>query len=298
MSVHSNIVSYEIYNEVNDSTWWDGSIAQYNQVLQRGAAAVRLGNPQAQVILSGFVFPDYDWLSATCEDFGNGSTFDVAPFHAYPETWEDSTVETYLDDQYYDYYVPELERRCSGQAVWVNELGFATTKGKTEQQQSYWWARAFATFLADSKIQQLGVYQVRDVPPGQGVIGSDANYHLGITTVHRKPKLAYYTLGMLVGLLPPGEITTADGELDVHVTSGKEVEPYFHLLRRKDGHQILFVYDKGGRAAFSIGVSSQGSSAFFYSLDGTRKKFPSFDGTTLRNVQLVPGEISIIEIVP
>ncbi|MBA3912863.1 MAG: beta-galactosidase [Acidobacteriales bacterium] len=298
MSVHPNIVSYEIYNEVNDSTWWDGTVKQYNYVLQHGAEAIRRGNPRAQVILSGFVFPDYDWLSAICDDYGNGSAFDVAPFHAYPETWEDSTVETYLDAQYYDYYVPELSRHCGGQPIWVNELGFATTEGKTEQQQSYWWARAFGTFLADSKIQDLGIYQIRDVPPGQGVIGSDANYHLGITTVHRKPKLAYFTIGMLVKLLPPGVLTTADNELTVNVTSGQEGEPYFHLFRRQDGHQILFAYDKMGSPTVSIHLATAGTTANFYALDGTKKPYLNFDGTTLSNVQLAPGEISIIEVAP
>ncbi len=33
--------------------------------------------------------------------------WDITPFHAYPETWEEQTVETYLDEQYYDYFVPE-----------------------------------------------------------------------------------------------------------------------------------------------------------------------------------------------
>jgi hypothetical protein len=298
MSVHGNVFSYEIYNEVNDSLWWDGSIAQYNDVLEQGAAAIRQGDPNAEVILSGLVFPDYDWMLAICETYGNGRSFDVAPFHAYPETWESSTVETYLDVQYYSYYVPEVKRGCGNQPIWINELGFATTKGKTEHQQAYWWARAFATYLSDPNIEELGIYEVKDLRPGSGVIGSEANYHLGITKKDRTPKLAFFTIGMLVKLLKPGRISTADGELSVTVTSGREIGPHYHLFKRPDGHQILFAYDKHGTPTISVSLLTPGRKAIEYSLDGTSTVYRSFDGFTLSNVQLSPAEIRIFEIVP
>jgi hypothetical protein len=298
MRIHRNILSYEIYNEVNDSLWWDGTVERYNRVLQKGATAIRRADPRAQVIMSGLVFPDYDWMLAICEIYGNSGSFDVAPFHAYPETWENSTVESYLDVQYYDYYVPEIRQQCGGQPIWINELGFATTKGKTEQQQAYWWARAFATYLSDPSIKELGIYEVKDLRPGSGAIGSDANYHLGITKKDRTPKLAYFTIGMLVKLLRPGIITTADGELSVTVTSGQEGEPYFHLFKRPDGHQILFAYDKKCSLTVNLSLLTSGSKAIAYALNGTSTRFTSFDGMTLSNVRLSPGKISIFEIFP
>src|SRR4051794_33402616 len=298
MSIHRNIVSYEIYNEVNDSVWWDGNKAQYNAVLQQGATAIRKGNPRAQVLMAGLVFPDYDWLSEVCEDYGNSRSFDIAPFHAYPETWETSTVETYLDAQYNNYYVPEIEQQCNRQPIWINELGFANTKGKTEQQQAYWWARAFATFLSDAHIEELGIYQIRDVPKGQGVIGGEANYPLGITKKDRTPKLAYYTVGMLVSLLKQGSITTADADITVNVTSGQAIEPYYHLFKRSDGHQILFAYDKQGTPTVSLTSKIPGSRVVSYALNGKGRRYLGFNGLTLSNVQLGPGEIGIFEIFP
>ncbi len=298
MSVHPNIVSYEIYNEVDSTQWWNGTAAQYDAVLRRGAAAVNAGSPDAQVIMGGLVFPDYDWLNPICSDYRSGGSFQIAPFHAYPETWDDSTVETYLDTQYYDWYIPELRFRCGNQPVWLNELGYATTLGKTRQMQAYWWARAYATFLADAHIQELGIYQIRDEPAGNPVIGGEANYHLGITTVKREPKEAYYTVGMLVQLLPQGTITTADGELTEAVTSGQAVEPYYHLFRRPDGHQIVFAYDKQGTPTVSLTLAAPGSTAVSYTLDGMAATYPSFDGRTLSGVELMPGQISIFEIIP
>jgi polysaccharide biosynthesis protein PslG len=298
MSVHGNIRSYEIYNEVNDSVWWDGTVTEYNQVLRVGAAAIRHGDPKAQVVMSGLVFPDYDWMLAICETYHDGNRFDVAPFHAYPETWESSTVETYLDVHYYAYYVPEVKYQCGNQPIWINELGFATTKGKTEHEQAYWWARAFSTYLSDPNIQELGIYEIKDLPPGNGVIGGDANYHLGITRKDRTPKLAYFTIGMLVKLLKPGHITTADRELSVTVTANSEVEPHYHLFKRPDGHQILFAYDKRANAKINISLMTPGRRAIAYSLDGRSAPYASFDGFTLRDVELSPGQISIFEIVP
>jgi hypothetical protein len=59
---HRNIRSFEIYNEENVPLWWDGTVAEYNQVLLRGAAAIRLANPGAEVLLRGLVFPDVAFL--------------------------------------------------------------------------------------------------------------------------------------------------------------------------------------------------------------------------------------------
>ena len=298
MSVHGNILSYEIYNEVNDSTWWDGSVRAYNEVLKEGAIAIRRGDPNAQVIMAGLVFPDYDWLSQICEDYGNSASFDIAPFHAYPETWETSTVETYLDAQYYKYFVPEVEQQCKQQPIWINELGFATVKGVTETQQAYWWARAFATFLSDAHIQELGIYQIRDVPKRHDVIGGEANYHLGITKQDRTRKLAFFTVGMLAQLLRAGTITTADADVSMNVTSGQAIEPYYHLFTRPDGHQILFAYDKQGTPTVNLTLSTPGTRATWYGLDGKKQLFRNFNGTTLSGVKLAPGQIGVWEILP
>lgn len=298
MSVHRNILSYELWNEIDNTDFWVGTMTQYDDLLKAGALAIRAGNPNVQVFMAGLVFPDYDWLNSLCSDAQAGKYFDVAPFHAYPETWDDSTVENYLDVQYYGWYVPEVKHRCGGQPIWMNEMGYATTPGRTERQQAYWWARAYATYLSDDHIAELGIYQIRDVPPGQSVIGGAANYHLGITTKDRVPKMAYFTLTALVKLLPQGMLTTADGQLSETVTAGVAVAPYYHLFERQDGHQIVFAYDKQGTPTVNLTLPVAGTKAISYSLDGTATPYTNFDGRTLIGVGLAPGEISIFEIVP
>jgi hypothetical protein len=39
---------------------------------------------------------DDDWLLSLI-DAGDAPSYDILPFHAYPETWENTTVEQYLD---------------------------------------------------------------------------------------------------------------------------------------------------------------------------------------------------------
>lgn len=299
LSDNPNVLSYEIYNEENDSFWWDGTVAEYNDVLAQGAAAVRAADADAEVILGGFVFPEFEWIDDICSG-GNATAFDVAPFHAYPETWSRNnvTVESYLDAQYTDWYVPAVENTCAGQPIWINEMGFATTPGKTEADQANWWARAVSTFLADPEVEHIGVYEIKDLPEGSEVIGDEANYYLGLSYTDRTPKLAYHTVDLLTDLLDTGTITTADAEAAVEVTSGPSGRLYHHLFKRPDGAQVLFVYDTRKSPTVSVTLETPGATATRYALDGTATAHGAFDGTTLSGVSLSAGTVAIFRIDP
>ena len=151
------------------------------------------------------VYNEEKWLGTICEEHHLGRMFAIAPFHAYPETWTppDVRVENYLSGAYRSEYLPILQSACNNQPVWINELGYATTPGRSEAAQADWWVRAFGTFLADSAVSHLGIYALKDLAPDQPVIGDAPNYHLGLMHVDRKPKLAYRTVQMLVRLMGP-----------------------------------------------------------------------------------------------
>jgi hypothetical protein len=296
---HPNVLSYEIYNEQNTALWWDGTRARYMATLRHGARAIRAADPDAQVLLGGFVFPDDDWLGALTQA-GYDRYYQITPFHAYPETWTppEVTVENYLGSQYHDHFVPTNNELGGGEPIWINELGFATVPGTSEEQQANWWARAMSTFLAEPEIEHLGIYELKDLPEGEPAIGDEPNYHLGLTYPDRTPKLAFYTVDLLTDLLDIGRITAADAEARVTVTGGTARELYHHLFKRPDGSQILFVYDKLGSPTVRITLSAPGSRAYQYALDGSRSRHRAFRGRTLRNVQLTPGSVSIFQIDP
>jgi polysaccharide biosynthesis protein PslG len=56
-------------------------------------------------------------------------------------------VENYLGTQYRDYFVVYNNTQGEGEPLWINEMGYAMTPGRTEEQQANWFARAISTFF-------------------------------------------------------------------------------------------------------------------------------------------------------
>jgi polysaccharide biosynthesis protein PslG len=295
---HRSLRSYEIYNEENVPLWWDGSARDYAVVLRRGSEAVRRADPDAQVLLGGMVWPDADWLETACDN-GRGP-FDLLPFHAYPETWtpDSVTVENYLGPGYREDFLEQADALCGRKAVWINEAGFATTPGKTERQQAEWWVRAFATFLAEPRVEHIGIYEIRDQRQGTAVIGDAPNYYLGLIRTDGTRKLAFETIKLLVRLFGADSITVADAELRVRVTQGKAARLYQHLFRRPDGRQLVFVWDRMGSPTVELELERPGSRVTAFELDGRGSQWGDTAGNSIRRVSLVPGQVRIFEVEP
>jgi hypothetical protein len=296
---HPNLRSYEIYNEINDPVWWDGSIEAYRETLKQASLAIRAADPDAQVILAGFVFPDDDWLGELTGS-GYAQYYDITPFHAYPETWTepDTVVENYLDTQYHDFFVVYNNTQGEAEPIWINEMGYAMTPGRTEQQQANWFARAISTFLADPEIEHIGIYEIKDLPQDSAVIGDEANHYLGLTYPDRTKKLSFYTVDLLTDLLDVGAITPVDAQAAVTVTAGEAQALYHHLFKRPDGSQVLFIYDKSGAPTVTITLQTPGATAYRYQLNGNSSEYPNFDGRTISDLNLMPGEVTIFRIEP
>jgi polysaccharide biosynthesis protein PslG len=295
---YPNVLSYEIYNEQNAPLWWDGSIEQYKETLRHAALAIRAADPDAQVILGGFVLPDVDWLRSITQS-GHARYYDITTFHAYPETWtsSDVVVENYLDARYRE-FVRDNKRLGQAEPIWINEMGFAMTPGKSELDQANWWARAVSTFVADPYVEHIGVYEIKDLPLGKESIGDEKNHYLGLTRADRTKKLAFHTVALLTDLLAVGKITPVDGDLTVTVSGGQAGDVQSHLFRRPDGKQVLFIYDKSGNPTIRLSLRNPGKTAVRYQLDGTSTQYASFDGRTLDNIELTGGNVAIFRIDP
>jgi polysaccharide biosynthesis protein PslG len=291
---HRSILSYEIYNEENVPLWWDGTPADYARVLGDAARAVRHGDPGAQVLLGGMVWPDVNWLEHTCD--GGHAVFDVVPFHAYPETWtpDSVTVENYLGPGFGD-FLSQADRLCGRKPVWINEAGFATSPGKTERQQAEWWARAFATFLAAPRVEHLGIYEIRDQQQNTPVIGDSPNYYLGLIRRDGGRKVAFETVKLLVRLFKSDSITVADSALAVRVTRGKPGKLYQHLFVRRDGSQVLFLWDRTGSPVVEATLPREFTRVTSYDLDGRGTEWRDSGPTAIRGIELKPGVVRIFE---
>jgi hypothetical protein len=295
---HRSIASYEIYNEENVPLWWDGTPADYERVLASGGDAIRRIAPDAEVLLGGMVWPDLDWLETACA--GGDQVFDVLPFHAYPETWtpDSVTVENYLGPGFRTDFVREADELCGRKPIWINETGFATTPGKTERQQAEWWVRAFATFLAEPRVEHLGIYEIRDQRKDTPVIGDAPNYYLGLVRRDGGRKLAFETVKLLVRLFGNDSITVADSALEVRVTSARSAKPYSHLFVRPDGRQLVFVWDRTGRSTVELELPRPVERVTQYDLDGRASEWKDFDGRTIRGVTLGRDTVGIFEAGP
>jgi hypothetical protein len=253
---YRSIVSYEIYNEENTSLWWEGSAEEYARVLREGADAIRRADPDAQVFLGGMVWPDLEWLEHACED-GHAS-FDVLPFHAYPETWTPDSITV-------------------------------------EKDQAEWWVRALATFLAEPRVEQIGIYEIKDQPLGTAVIGDAPNYYLGLIRRDGSPKLAFETIRLLVRLFNSDSITVADPLLRVRVTAGSAGQLHQHLFIRPDGRQLVFVWDKSGSPTVELRLPASPGTITAYAIDGRSSPWKNVEGKTIRGVALQPGSVRIFQ---
>ena len=293
-----SILSYEIYNEENVPLWWEGSATDYAQVLWSGAEAIRKADPDAQILLGGMVWPDLEWLESACRN-GHGP-FDVLPFHAYPETWTPDSVrvENYLGAGYRRSFLPEADQQCGRRPIWINEVGFATTPGVSERSQAEWWARAFASFIAEPRVEHLGIYEIRDQQQGTAVIGDAPNYFLGLTRVDGTRKLAFATVKLLVELFGSDSITVADSELRVRITSGRAGELYHHLFIRPDGRRIAFVWDRRSSPTVNLEFTKPLSQVTAYSIDGGSSPWAGLIEQSISGVRLEPGRVRIFLIEP
>jgi polysaccharide biosynthesis protein PslG len=297
MRRHRNLSSYEIYNEENVRQWWDGSPAAYNEVLNRAAEAVQAGNPDAEVLLGGMVFPDAEWTEHVCSDERNRRSIAVIPFHAYPETWTpaDVVVENYLGPGFAR-FVSEADASCGPKPIWINEMGYATTPGVTETDQARWWVRAVATFAATPRIEHLGIYEIKDLRQDQPVIGDAPNYHLGLTHVDRRKKLAFSTVARLVSMLSGHRIAWRAPQVTASAATSLP-EVYRHLFTRADGRQWLFLWTRQQRSVVDVQLSKADSRAAEFALDGTPVSDLAIVEGTLPRITLEPGAVRFFEIV-
>lgn len=295
MRGHRNVASYEIYNEENVAQWWDGSAARYNDVFQRAAKAVKAADPRAKVLLGGMVYPDEAWIEHVCGEGQSGSLIDIVPFHAYPETWTPPgvDVERYLGSDFADGFLHSVDTTCGRKPIWINETGFATVAGRSEHEQADWWVRAIVSFAAEPRVEQIGIYEIKDLQPERAAIGDVPNYHLGLTRTDRSRKLAFQTVRMMVALF--GGTVTIEAP---RTNPSTRQDLFVYAFHRDDGRQLVAAWTKSGTQIVDVSVTRRATRALEHRLDGSTIPYPAFTTGTLSEVELHPGTARVFELVP
>jgi polysaccharide biosynthesis protein PslG len=291
-----SVISYEIYNEENTRLWWDGTASQYARVYRETAESLRRVVRGIGVLPGGLVWPDAQWLSAVCEADG---AIAAAAVHLYAETWtpDSVTLERAIRDLAGPEFLETVNGACGRAPVWANEVGFATTRGKTERDQAEWWVRAIAGLAADPRVTLVGIYEIKDLAPGREVIGEPENYHLGLTRADRSPKLAFYTVRRLLALLDR-PFTVEPVDVTVHTPTGGS-RPEVRLFRRDDGRQVLVAWVPPGGTGATIDVQliAAARQAVGYALDGAALPV-AVHGRRIEGLRVVPGAPRMLLIDP
>jgi hypothetical protein len=297
---HRNVLSYEIWLEQNSEMWWTGTRDQYKAVLKAAAQALRAADPDCQVLIGGLTFADYEWIEG-CTQADFEQYYDVVPFHCYHETWgpEGVPLEASLGEQYREWFVPALDERGGGKTIWMTECGYSTLD-RSEEQQANYIARAVSYFFADpdtlNRIDRFTYYELKDLAPGAMKIGDDHNYHFGLCRADGTKKLAFHTYRLLVTLLDGKVVVPADYEVTLRATGGSFGDEHHHLLKRSDGTQVLFLYDRENAVTCDVTLPLRGDTCTKWNLDGTSVTWDDFDGRTISDIPLMPEQVWIFEI--
>ncbi|NIM04716.1 MAG: cellulase family glycosylhydrolase [Armatimonadetes bacterium] len=311
MELHSNVVSFEIWNEWDNELWWSGTFAQYKTLLLNAhdaISAVYATDPD--MILGGLSYPNCVAINAltpgTSEQY-----YEIVPFHAYAERDpRRDHVEKYFDDYEWGEFVSIVNNNGEGEPIWINEDGYSTLD-RTEAMQRSYFVRAIAHFFASDdslgEIDHYCAYEIKDLDPNAPVIGPEDVRYLGLCEYDRTKKLAFNAVKMMVSLLDDETITTPENhEVTLEATSGHFGDEYWRLIKRDEGggdvSQVLVVYDKKNTVTCEATLTTAGdpNDCTLWNLDGTSTDWSSnFDGTTISNIQLDGREVvRVFEIGP
>ncbi|UCC69210.1 MAG: beta-galactosidase [Armatimonadota bacterium] len=307
MSTHSNIVSYEIWNEWNDELWWSGTFTEYVQLLTTGSSALKATDTDADIIMGGLVYPHWEAIDA-CTQGTVEESYEIVPFHCYREWYGTrDSLESYLDAQYTDWFVPTVNENGEGESIWCNEVGFSTLDRGEEAQRSY-FARAvpylFASDASLGEIDHFDAYEIKDLGPDAPVIGPDDIRYLGLCDEYRTKKLAFPTVAMWVSLLDDRTITTpVNADVTLEATSGRFGDEYYYLIYRDEGggatSQILVIYDKRNTLTCEATLTIPGTTCTKWNIDGTSEDFTAnLNGTIISNIPVTEDDVTILEVMP
>lgn len=295
---------WELWNEQDHHMWWTGTIEEFAKLLEVGAQAVRDANPDATVVMGGITSPNTGYVERLLE-LGASEHFDVLPVHSYHESWNSAAVESYITrwGSPFNAIADLLAEKGDSQPIWMNEIGYPTVDGKTEEDQASFIRRAVATLLATEDISLISWYEIKDLPIDfhLGVIGDSNNYHLGLTDTERNKKLGFYTFQNIVSLLNNETLTYLGSQVSFeHDVAGSQSPIiYTRAFRREsDNNIVLFawLYGPHGEVEVDITLPDNIKSVVEYEYDGNELEVDFFDGNELQNVNLIRDKVRVFEI--
>lgn len=290
---NATILSYEIWNEENNTGFWTGTIDQFKAMAEQGAAGLRAGKPGVPVIIGGTMGWDTTWTAA----FVSGTweqNFDIDAFHGYAEWTATDSVETWMAG-FSTTYVPLINNNGEQEPIWCNEDGYSTYQRDENMQKAYLVRSPFTMMAGNDgagEVDAYCIYEIRDEDPNEPIIGAEDNRYLGITDYLGNNKLSFNAVKQVVALLNGKTITTpVNSDITTTVTSGRATKLYTYRVNRSDGPIVVCVYDRGTRKALTVQcvlANTSKTTCTRYNLDGTTTDWTSHftGGNTINDIAI------------
>ena len=183
----SQFTAVEVWNEPDNSTFWNGTTAEYVAILQRAYTTVKAIDPSITVVLGGLTARATDFLSSLYSA-GARNYFDVMAFHPYiqphspSETWETGGVLGFGTTKHsFSRRIDAMRSVMSdngdgSKPIWLTEVGWPTTGNSSvsEANQALYTTNA----MAIAKSKGIGKYFVYELMAEE--YDNDCERHFGI----------------------------------------------------------------------------------------------------------------------
>ena len=183
----SQFTAVEVWNEPDNSTFWNGTVAEYVAILQRAYTTVKAIDPSITVVLGGLTARATDFLSSLYSA-GAKNYFDVMAFHPYiqphspSETWETGGVLGFGTTKHsFSRRIDAMRSVMSdngdgSKPIWLTEVGWPTTGNSSvsEANQALYTTNA----MAIAKSKGIGKYFVYELMAEE--YDNDCERHFGI----------------------------------------------------------------------------------------------------------------------
>jgi hypothetical protein len=238
------VLSWELWNEPDNPDFWLGTVTQYAQMVQAGAAGVRSADPQINIVLGGFADGTSSFALTLLRTPPIARTVDVVNFHGYNETWNNKLLEDYPGEiatvaqaVAHDHPRPDL---------WMAEIGYSDLRpGDAPLFYDYQHTAAYqATALFESNVLALSTgrlsltawYRINDLPATTDVIGDSVNRYLGMVDLQGHLKPAFFALRFYNRLFGVPTRTFDDG---VTITRPPHSQSVVFAFQQQDGRMII-----------------------------------------------------------
>lgn len=156
-----------------------------------------------RTVLGGIIPVDHHFLQRM-ERFGALEHLDVVAIHGFPGMWwrDAPSWDWYAHWKGWEAKVEYIASHAGGRPIWVTESGLATWDAPKKTTGRFELQAAMLADAARAPVERMYWYCLLDLPPDREAIEGfhvDENeYHLGLVTVDRRKKPAWWAMKELL----------------------------------------------------------------------------------------------------